>query len=93
MKAKKGIGARKPTDIELLSAIHPMNGGKTAPPTIDITMNDEAFFVFGPKSFIPSAKIVGNVMDMKKKIRYKAITESYPKLSPTIGSKRQHARA
>jgi hypothetical protein len=67
MKIKNGIGAKNPTDILNLSAIRPITGGNTAPPTIDITINDEAFFVLGPRSFIPRAKIVGNITDMKKK--------------------------
>lgn len=63
---KNGIGAKNPTDILYLSAINPITGGKTAPPTIDITINEDAFFVLGPRSFIPRAKIVGNIIDMKK---------------------------
>jgi hypothetical protein len=31
-----------------------------------MTMNEEAFLVFGPRSLIPKAKIVGNMMDIKK---------------------------
>ena len=31
-----------------------------------ITNNDPASFVFGPRPFKPSAKIVGNMIDRKK---------------------------
>ena len=31
-----------------------------------MTMNDEAFFADWPSPKIPSAKIVGNMIDMKK---------------------------
>jgi hypothetical protein len=33
---------------------------------IAITINDEAFLALAPKPWIPSAKIVGNIIDMKK---------------------------
>ena len=69
MKANNGTGVINPVDIELISEIHPMNGGKIAPPTIAITINEDAFFVCSPNPFIPSAKIVGNMIDIKKKIR------------------------
>ncbi len=70
MKIKHGIGAKNPIDMELvISDIHPIKGGKSAPPTMDITMNDEAFFVCGPRSLMPSANRVGNMIDMKKKIK------------------------
>ena len=37
-----------------------------APPTIDIINKLEAGFVSAPAPSIPKAKIVGNMMDMKK---------------------------
>jgi hypothetical protein len=67
-----------------------MNMGKIAPPTIAITIHEEAFFVFSPKSLIPKAKIVGNMMDMKKKIRNREIIENQPMLRLTIGSSSIH---
>ena len=33
---------------------------------IAMTMNDEAFFARWPRPKIPSAKMVGNMIDMKK---------------------------
>jgi hypothetical protein len=47
------------------SEILPISNGKTAPPTIDIIMKDEAIFVSSPRSLIPNANIVGNMMDIK----------------------------
>lgn len=66
MKTNSGIGTKKPIDMVYKSETWPINGGKTAPPTIAITINDAAFLVCGPRSLIPSAKIVGNMIDMKK---------------------------
>ena len=45
MKANNGIGTRNPTDMEEISAIQPINIGKTAPPTIDMIKNEEPFLV------------------------------------------------
>ena len=68
MYAKKGIGVKKPIDIEcVVSAIYPIKGGNTAPPTMAIIIYEDAFLVFGPKSLIASANMVGNMIDMKKK--------------------------
>ena len=50
----------------LFAAISPINGVKTPPPIIAITINDPAIFVFDPSPLIPSAKIVGNINDIKK---------------------------
>ncbi len=69
MKIKQGIGARNPVDIPKLSAINPIMAGNKAPPTMDITINEEAFLVCTPKSLMPNAKIVGNIIDIKKKMR------------------------
>ena len=52
----------------VLSDINPSKGGKIAPPTIDMIIRLEAAFVSDPRSFIPKAKIVGNIIDMKKAI-------------------------
>lgn len=87
------MGAKKPTDILVLSAINPITGGKTAPPTIDITIKDEAFFVFGPRSLIPSANMVGNMIDIKKNTPNKLINDTQPSPALTKGSKRTHIRA
>jgi hypothetical protein len=93
MYAKKGMGARNPIDMVEWSAIYPISGGKIAPPTIDIIMYEEAFFVFGPRSLIARAKMVGNMIDMKKNIRYKATIDAQPRLRLTTGNNRQHINA
>src|SRR5277367_3652362 len=41
-------------------------------------MNDEPNFVFSPKPWIPSEKIVGYMIDMKKKLMKSPATESQP---------------
>ncbi len=85
------MGTRKPIDIPYKSAIQPIAGGKTAPPTTAITIKEEAFLVLGPKSFIPKAKMVGNMMDMKKNTSYRAMSDTQPRLALTTGSKRQQS--
>jgi len=40
-----------------------------------MTMNADAFLVCGPSPFMPSAKMVGNMIDMKKKLAKSAPTE------------------
>lgn len=66
MNRKQAIGIRNPTAILNVSAINPIKGGQKAPPATDITKNDAPFLVKVPKSRIPSAKMVGNITDMKK---------------------------
>ena len=39
---------------------------KYAPPTIDITIKEEAILLSSPRSFIPNANMVGNMIDIKK---------------------------
>lgn len=87
------MGTKNPTAIEEISAIHPMNIGKIAPPTIAITINDEAFLVFSPKSLIPKAKMVGNMIDIRKNTRNKDIIETHPQPKLTIGNKKQQILA
>jgi len=41
-----------------------------------MTMNEDAILVFDPKPKIPNAKIVGNMIDMKKNDKNTAISES-----------------
>ncbi len=66
MNIKQTSGIRNPTAILNESAINPISGGQKAPPATAITRNDDPFFVSVPKSLIPSAKIVGNITDIKK---------------------------
>ncbi len=40
-----------------------MIAGQTAPPMMDMTSRDDPSFVYGPRFFKLSAKIVGNMME------------------------------
>ena len=42
------------------------NGGRIAPPTIDMIINEEANLDPSPKFLHESAKMVGNIMDWQK---------------------------
>ena len=42
-------GMPKPIGMPQLSAIQPMSNGMKAPPTMDMTMKEEAIFVFSPR--------------------------------------------
>ncbi len=66
IKAKHTIGIRKAIDIPKRPPIRPISGGQNAPPATAITRNEAPFLVSGPKSLIPKAKIVGNMIDIKK---------------------------
>src|SRR5215471_15840745 len=48
------------------SDMNPMTAGRVAEPIIDITSNDEARFVYGPRFFRLSANMVGNMIELKK---------------------------
>ena len=49
-----------------------VKGGMIAPPTIDIMIKEEASFFPSPKPLQDKAKMVGNIIDMKKHIPIKA---------------------
>ena len=49
-----------------------------APPIIAITIMDAPILVFGPRPFIPNAKIVGNISDIKKLDSTNAHTPKIP---------------
>ena len=66
MNAKHTIGMMKAIDIPELSAIAPISGGQNAPPATAITKKEDPFSVKGPRSLMPKANIVGNMIDMKK---------------------------
>ena len=66
MNTKQPSGIRNPMAILKESAISPIRGGQNAPPATAITRKEEPFFVSVPKSRIPSAKMVGNITDIKK---------------------------
>ena len=64
--------------IEYLSATRPMKYGRIAPPTTAVTIHDAASLVFSPSPRMPSAKCVGYMMDIKKKLKNSAATDSQP---------------
>ena len=45
---------------------------------IAMTMKEEANLDFSPNPWMPNAKIVGNITDMKKKLKKRATTEIQP---------------
>ena len=62
--------------LPVASEINPIATGANAPPIMAITIKDAAIFVSSPKSLIPKAKIVGNIIDIKNgtpTTAYKAI--------------------
>lgn len=61
-----------------------MANGANAPPTIDITSNEDAIFVSSPNSFIPKANIVGNMIDMKKGTAMTEYTAIFPEVFNAI---------
>ena len=66
---KQNKGMKYPFCIlPVLSEIMPNIGGSNAPPTIDIMIKLEAGLVAFPKPFIPKAKMVGNIIDIKNAI-------------------------
>ena len=65
MYAKQIMGIINPVFI-FCSPINPISAGQTAPPTIVITITDEAVLVCSPSPLIPSANIDGNMMDINK---------------------------
>src|SRR5690606_18977250 len=59
-------------------------GGMIAPPTIDIIIKLEADLVSDSVSRIPIAKIVGNIIDIKKVVPTKAYKVAMPDPKMTI---------
>src|ERR1700729_3294219 len=66
MNAKQSIGTINPRDRSLMSAIAPITFGKIAPPMMAITRKEDALLARCPRPKMPSAKMVGNMMDIKK---------------------------
>jgi hypothetical protein len=46
-----------------------------------ITINEDAIFYFSPNPKMPNEKMVGNIIDIKKKPRKTAATEIHPILA------------
>jgi len=55
-----------------------MTGVRTGPPMIDIPKREPPIFVLGPRPRRPSAKMVGNMTDMKKLVRKMAQRPIHP---------------
>ena len=64
--------------LPVTSEIYPITGAIIPPPIIDMTKNEEAIFVSSPNPFIPNAKMVGNMIDIKKGTASKAYTAMWP---------------
>ena len=60
------------------SAINPIKGVKTTPPTIAITRMEPPILVCSPNPLILDAKIVGYINDMKKLVKKIAHTPIHP---------------
>src|SRR6267154_3795987 len=60
-----------------------MRAGKTAPPIIDMTRNDEPSLVYGPRCFTLKAKIVGKKMEWKNPRRTRAQIGTAPDANST----------
>ena len=71
----------------VLSDIKPIIGGKTAPPTIAMTINDPPSLVFSPSPLIPNAKMVGNMSDIKKLVRNMDHTPAHPGIKIAISTR------
>ena len=59
-----------------------------APPTIDITKKEEAILLSSPNPFMPNAKMVGNMIDIKKGTASKEYTAILPELTKATVSNR-----
>ena len=55
-----------------------MRAGTSAPPMMDMISKAEPIFVYTPRSFTLSAKIVGNMIESKKPSSTTAHTETAP---------------
>src|SRR4030095_7581060 len=74
--------------LPVLSDISPIIGGIIAPPTIDITRKAEAILLSSPRPLIPKAKIVGNIIDIKKGAASNAYTAVFPDMvTATVSNK------
>src|SRR5271154_2009582 len=71
----------------------PMRGVSTAPPIIAMTRKEPPILVWGPRPLSPSAKIVGNISDMKKLVRKRHQKPTQPGWSTATDTNRIFARA
>src|SRR5256885_2229262 len=75
------------------SEMRPMIAGKNAPPTMAITISDEPRFVSAPRFLMPSAKMVGNIMEWKKPMNTTAHTGITPVASKATVAQTRDAPA
>src|SRR6185503_10826415 len=68
----------------VLSDTRPIRFVNTAPPMIAMTINDEPSLVRSPRPRIDAAKIVGNMMDMKKLAISRAAVPTVPPTATAI---------
>ena len=74
--------------LPVRTLINPISGVRIAPPTMAITIREPPILVLGPSPLSPSAKIVGNISDMKKLVSTIAHTPIQLGCStPTVTSK------
>ncbi len=60
------IGMTKEFWMPTLSASAPIRAGTIAPPTTAVMMSPDPLLVIGPSPVMPSAKMLGNMMELKK---------------------------
>ncbi len=72
------------------SESYPINTGKNAPPTIAITSKDEAILEAAPNPAIPNAKMVGNMIDIKKGTAITAYTAMGPETKDASNNNTTH---
>ncbi|MNL60189.1 hypothetical protein D3C87_1839830 [compost metagenome] len=61
-----------------------MGQGRRTPPPMAMTMRDEAFLVLAPRPVVPRAKMVANMVDMKKKTAIRAMGDTLSMPAATI---------
>src|SRR5208337_3440102 len=77
------MGTMKPRLMSYRSATAPISLGRIAPPMIAMTIYAESLLARAPSPKIPSANIVGNMIDMKKYLRNTHATDTQPSFRNT----------
>jgi len=80
---KHTSGTINPSAIVETSAIRPIMTGMIAPPTIDITRNEDAFLVKRAQVFYSESKDCRNMTDIKKYVEKSATTDVHPNPATT----------
>src|SRR3546814_9224422 len=68
----------------------PISGGNSAPPMIAMMISGAPSIARSPRSFTPSEKIVGNMIDMKKLVSVSAATATMPGANAAITRSEEH---